>query len=703
MYSFGKIPPRQLQCFGVSGLLAEKCYVFYDTFFSTKNIGRVSDLVAARLAKTGADELKIRTVLLFAVFESYRTRSKEVASSGMSFECGIDGEKIAFGVSFAVDAMPAMDGLGQRVASGDAAPGFEALLAELSTQADRVVVRVCQDTKEIEIIGLLGIPGRIDAQPGAESQQLVVIPLTREQADSEPPPAQAYVQLADLDYDTMLREKPPVPGVTAPSSGEVLSLGAAEQAKLEKIRVAAGEKEREEMVRIAGSSHVQGTDQTVIKVSGSGGPKADGIDSSVTKVDGGDPELIKVPGTEKYVERIKELEERIAELEAGGAGASGAGADKDAAGAKGIGEFLKNIWPFRRKKGSGEEQAEGDPALETSAEEGKVDEIGANAAPSAEKASNEPKKFETARARRQRTGADRASGAEDLVSELEGGGLNKTLARAQKEAAQIAKDARSKKWVDGLMKELVAEKAGLRDMAQKLNHSIKQKEHELKSQMMAMQEELRKKDEALKQKNAALNRSKEQLAHVSANIEKLKQSSGSGDENFKQKFNMTQNLLNASKDENAALKKKLDEMKLKLDSAAMKNRGANTAEIAAMKTKADRLQRQVDEFKRTNHELAEKLAEATNAKKNAAVSNADEMKKRLEAAVKMSTVAQKEADQLALRVEELQREEARLKKELERANTELKFLKGGGAKKPGGSAGGPPAGTPAGTPPNKAA
>jgi hypothetical protein len=653
MLNFGKVPPRQLKCFGVSGLLADKCYVFYDNFFSTKNLGRISDLVAARLAKTGVDDLRLRALLLFSVFESYRNRSKEASASGMSFECGIDGEKIAFGVSFVVDTMPDLDGMPERVALRQPKGGFEELLREIDSQAERVLVRTCVETREVEIIALIGIPDRIDTESAGKRQPIVVLPLSSTEAESEPPVAQSYIQLADLDYDQMLRETPPGVKAARPSTGELLSVSAADIEKQETIRVAGEAQEKERVVRISGDGGVGGTDNT----------------------------MIKIAGTEKYVERIKELEERIAELEAGGAaGSAKDGAEGEGVGVTaGIGEFLKNIWPFRR--GKAEEEKKEEPAAEGEEKKDDLEDVSPKAASSEPgKAAVDNRKVETARARRKRSSSEKSAEAvDDLVEELDGGQLDRTLARAQKEAAAIAKDSRSKQWVDGLMKELVAEKAGLRDMAQKLNQSIKLKEHEFKGQMQGLQEELRKRDEALKQKNTALNRAKEQLAVTSANLEKVKTSgAGGADEvQFKQKYGMTLKLLNATKDENQALQKKVDEFKTKLDAATMKSRGAASAEVAAAKTKADRLQRQVEEFKRTNHELAEKLNEANNSKKAAVVGNADELKKRLEAAVKMSTVAQKEADQLSLRVEELQREEARLKKELERANTELKFLKSG--------------------------
>ena len=69
--------PRQLVGFGVTGLLTEDCHVYYEDLFSTKHAGRVSDLLSARLKKAGADEFKLRSLLIASMFESYRVQISE--------------------------------------------------------------------------------------------------------------------------------------------------------------------------------------------------------------------------------------------------------------------------------------------------------------------------------------------------------------------------------------------------------------------------------------------------------------------------------------------------------------------------------------------------------------------------------------------------------------------------------------------------
>ena len=101
MYKFGQKPPRSLQTFGVAGLLGPECKVYYDSLFNTKNLGRVSDLICARLGDEAPDEIKVRAVLLFGVFEASRSvPSRGGADEPWTIECGVDEEKIALGFSF---------------------------------------------------------------------------------------------------------------------------------------------------------------------------------------------------------------------------------------------------------------------------------------------------------------------------------------------------------------------------------------------------------------------------------------------------------------------------------------------------------------------------------------------------------------------------------------------------------------------------
>ena len=75
MYKFGKTAPRQLESFGVAGVLGDEARVFYQNLFTTHHVGRIGDLVAARLRTANSDELRLRALLLYIAFEAYEAQS----------------------------------------------------------------------------------------------------------------------------------------------------------------------------------------------------------------------------------------------------------------------------------------------------------------------------------------------------------------------------------------------------------------------------------------------------------------------------------------------------------------------------------------------------------------------------------------------------------------------------------------------------
>src|SRR3989338_3409983 len=109
MVKLGKTPPRSVKSFGVAGLLAEDCHVFYVSLFSTKHAGRVSDLLAARLAPSGGDQLKLGMAGVLNLFDADRTHlsgaawvddPSKVLTEPIVVECGVDAEKVAVAVAF---------------------------------------------------------------------------------------------------------------------------------------------------------------------------------------------------------------------------------------------------------------------------------------------------------------------------------------------------------------------------------------------------------------------------------------------------------------------------------------------------------------------------------------------------------------------------------------------------------------------------
>ncbi len=272
----------------------------------------------------------------------------------------------------------------------------------------------------------------------------------------------------------------------------------------------------------------------------------------------------------------------------------------------------------------------------------------------------------------ERTPAGEASEAVRLVEDIAEGAMSKSLNKLNQEAREVIAQSKSEKvakWVDNVMAEIMAEKARLNQMGRQATSSIKRKEVEikqaennLKSRESAIQNELKSKERALRNKDAALDRLRFTLNQKQTTIDKLKTQLGGG--------------LGPSTE--------------------VKQKGSGSVEVSALQIKLDRSTRQLEESKKMNTQLSEKVAEMQRSG-SATSANAGELKKRLDSATKMLSQAKKGNDQLGLQVMNLQKETATLKAEMNRLKSEnvaLQQAKG----KPGtgdgkGGAGG--AGTPA--------
>jgi hypothetical protein len=264
------------------------------------------------------------------------------------------------------------------------------------------------------------------------------------------------------------------------------------------------------------------------------------------------------------------------------------------------------------------------------------------------------------------------------------GQLDTALARAQREAAEVTQEIsnpKAKRFVDGLMSELVAERARLADLAKTLNLSVRQKELEFRNRERVLQEEIRKKDDAIRTGNTQLARTKEQLTQVRLTLDRMKAgSAGHGeDPHLKQKFAQSQRLLSVTKDENAKLKAKVDELKNSLSAAqlaAASNKGPSPQEFSALQNKYLQSQRLIEDFKRQRELLMEKLDQRERElKERPAAPLGEDIRKRLESAMQKMVAMQRSSERLQLRVTELASEETRLKRELAMAQDELRGLK----------------------------
>lgn len=260
MYNFGKTPPRNLRSFGVAGVLGRNCKIFYDSLFSSRNLGRTSDLLMARMREEGLDEFRFRSALLFNYFESVPLIDPDKPLlDPITIECGFDDEKIALGISFLYGDEAS---LRQLIDADD----FKMRLME---HADCTIVRWDNRELRIELVCLFAIPGKI--QVGEEPPTPTMIDLAApveaaaaEGASDETPEAGEYIQMGDLDYYDLLREERPGMKKAVFATGEILA----------SYTIAPDPSEKNDVVRIKGTTE-KISDQMHVKSSGEG--KGEGI------------------------------------------------------------------------------------------------------------------------------------------------------------------------------------------------------------------------------------------------------------------------------------------------------------------------------------------------------------------------------------------------------------------------------------------
>ena len=660
MYKFGANPARSLESFGVAGLLGEDCRVYYDSLFSSRNVGRLGDLISALLRSQQTDEIRIRALILFTFMAAYRAQAS--ATEGhrdapvhsplpdpIALELGLDNEKIALSFSFVPGGFLSASGVPQGA--------LAETLARLRPYADRIVVRV-EAGKRVELVMLIGIPGKmkVEAEKDRPEASMVQVP----PGASAPKPAQ-YIQLGDIDYSRLLAGVEPGQRLEHPSPGEMMAQGSNELA---------------DALRSRKKSH--GAEKIVIQ-----GKTGDLQDQTEFRVES-TPEVEKPDTTNAneallrpYRERIEQLQRELESLRnSSGRAIHGGVAVQQAASA--IGGLFRKVWSGKSAQPTPE------PASSPAQAEEEVIVVKAGATSAAHSESAGDRDDDEVEVENQGGKANTEVEAKSFMTEIEEGSLDRTVKRAQEEVGDIKKDiqsARAKRWVEGLMTDLVAEKARLRELAKRLTSTMRQKEMEFKGREIALQEELKRRDEMLKQKNTALARGKEQMSQMTLTMEKLRSTAEKSDEvGTKAKLMLTQKLLAGSKDEVTRLTQKVDDLKDQLAAAQLQSSkrpvaASSSTELSAMKVKYERAVRQSEELRVMNEQLTDRIQTLMEKKDDRRGGESSDSGKKLDAAVKQLGTFQKENDQLKLRLEEMQREETRLKMELKRAQTDMKNLK----------------------------
>lgn len=641
----------RLKSFGVSSLLADQCKVYYSSLFTSTHLGRVSDLLSARLRNDFSEEVSLRAVLLFQFFHAFHSfkdasENDPWLSEPLVIECGIDDGKLAIGISLNYPATK----------EAPTASEVEKLLGELSKHCHELVVRYQPESRRFEVVSLMNLEGG-----GECTFQWVELP----EDTSSSTPASQYIELGDLNYAELLETK--IKGAKPPKpTGE-------------------------ELTRIAGSDE----EKNSLRIVKGGGQPAP--DKSITLIKGGNTvdqgsHEKTVVASNENAEKVRELEKTVKDLEEKLARAITRSAELAAAREnedsdeeaeeseeEELGENFvdtkRSVMGFFKKMFKPEDEVEAEleqedaAAVETPGEEAKkVDETKttekAVTAATAGENPTEPK-TETApwkevQEKKTEEPAALPEIASQLVSEIETGKFNEALSKIQSEAGKdkSAKNGKSKIMIQGAMGELLAERSRLLDMAKKVSMQIKQKDLELKNKERAMQMELKRKDDLIKQKEYSLKRAKDQGAQVMKQLEAAKnpKNASAVDAQYKARIQQTTKLLQMQKEANHKLTQRMEDLQRQLNFAhathSGQNANNNVAEQAEMNAKLEKSNRQMEELKRTNRTLMEQLHQAKTFATRS-TSDGDAVKK-LQAAVKKIAEERKENDALKAKIQELE-------------------------------------------------
>ncbi len=217
---------RDLKRFGISGLMSESGSVFYSSDFKTRSLGRVSDLIAAKLKDVHADEFRLRALLLYGLYESSALAGSEAGQtpSSVSLEVGLESDYLVIGVSFNwnENSRPDFDSLEARVGiEKKPSNDFEKILGLIHQHSDHVVVRYCEVPRQIEVVSIIGLDERVS------NAKLEVISVLEPRSEALPDVAE-YTELGDLPYVELTKEKAETPAALHTDDSLTISGGVEE-------------------------------------------------------------------------------------------------------------------------------------------------------------------------------------------------------------------------------------------------------------------------------------------------------------------------------------------------------------------------------------------------------------------------------------------------------------------------------------------
>lgn len=644
---------RTLNCFGVAGLLGSDCEVYYTNDLRARNVGRVSDLISAQLRDSNVDELRIRALLVYGIFQAYAIRglspshSEEVAP--VSLEIGIDPSYLGVGITFHWEGRsPNWAGLAGRLKDGSGVDPFEKTLGWIEKHSTQLLVRYEEKERRIEIVSLLNRSNSIMRDP----VQVVAV-------DSTTAPlleVSSYHELGDLDYSKLLRN---------PTAGESVKVFSGAEAEAEKIRISAQvplDSEANDLRMLLAESEkvIAGLKDTISGLESR-------LESEMNKASEmhfkSDAQL-----TDDTVVTVKGHEEAEKSEDDWGF------------------HFIKQVWPFAKKEDGSEDHEDSgvtDERVLTTPLEMTADEI-----PEAEEVIEEEVSQEEEPIPESEALAASAKALLEL-KEIAKSSKSKQIETTLKEIEDEVEGNKAKRWIDSLSSELLQEKAKLTELQKNLTKQIRQRELEFKSSERSLKHELKKKEELLKSREAALENKSEQIAQLNLAVERAGTASLDKEQGqIKMKLERAQKMAQMKEEESKVLVTKVRDLENRLIIAQAKSQKGVDLQMQA---KLTTLEKKADEYKRVNQRLMESMNQAKEKTNDKEVGD---LRRKIDQLERQSNETKRNLDKSAFKLRELQESERKLQMDLARAVEENRSLRknqgrsgsGGGGESGGQSA-----------------
>lgn len=630
---------RSLNSFGVAGLLGSDCEVFYTNDLRARNVGRVSDLISAQIRDSNADELRIRALLVYGVFQSYLIRglpahhSEEIAPT--SIEVGIDPSYVGIAVSFHWDGsrVPKWEGLAERISAGKAIDVFEATLEWMNRHSTQLIVRYEESERRIEVVSL------VNRSDSAMKDPMVVVNVDLTTAPLLE--VSNYHELGDLDYSRLLRN--PTAG-----SGDVT--------------IKADSPRDTETVVLANRAPLDSEANELRCLLADYEKMVVGLKGTVSDLEARLEEELNRASEKHFTQDGHLTDDSVTTVKE----PKGDGSEAENKDDWGL-HFMKKVWPFSKKDGAEE------VASEDESDVSEIDEL----------VKEDLVILGVDEELIHQTEAELA--AAKMLGEIAALAKTKKTQKIEtilKEIAEQADSIKAKRWVDSLSSELLLEKAKLNELQKNLEKQIRQRELEFKNSERSVKQELKRKEELLRSRDAAIENKNEQIAQLNLAVERASVASGDKEQGqLKIKLDRAQRTSQMKEEEAKALLTRVRDLENRLMIAQAKGQKGPDLQL---QSKLQTLEKKADEYKRVNQRLMESLNQSKDKSNDKEVAD---LRRRLDHHERQSTDTRRSLDKAVFRLKELQDSERKLQVDLARAieeNRNLRKNQGSGNGESGG-------------------